>query len=178
MARHSTVLLGGARSGKSDAAVTMAMAWGGPVTFVATAVAFDDDMAARIERHKQERPTDWALIEEPINLSGALRAAAPGDLVVIDCLTVWVGTLMHHGADEPAIHERAAAVVAAIASRPGPTIVISNEVGLGLHPETPLGRQYRDVLGRVNQRVVAGADRAFLLVAGRAIPLLDMESMW
>jgi adenosyl cobinamide kinase/adenosyl cobinamide phosphate guanylyltransferase len=175
---HSTVLLGGARSGKSDAAVRMAIAWGGPVTFVATAEAFDADMAERISRHRTERPADWALIEEPVNLARALGLAPPGDLALVDCLTVWVGTLMHHGFDEVAIHQRAAAVVSAIAARPGPTIVISNEVGLGLHPETPLGRQYRDILGRVNQHFVAGTDRAFLLVAGRAVPLLDTGSLW
>ena len=156
----------------------MAIAWGGPVTFVATAEAFDDDMASRIERHRIERPADWALIEEPIDLAGALHAVPAGELALVDCLTVWVGTLMHHGFDEPAILERAAAVVDRIAGRSGPTIVISNEVGLGLHPETPLGRQYRDILGRVNQRMVAGTERAFLLVAGRAVPLLDTGSLW
>jgi adenosyl cobinamide kinase/adenosyl cobinamide phosphate guanylyltransferase len=93
--------------------------------------------------------------------------------VIVDCLTVWVGNLFHH---RPEIGDRETAyaeLVAALATRTGPTVVVSNEVGLGLHPDTALGREYRDELGRLNQRVAAAADRALLLVAGRALTLTD-----
>jgi adenosylcobinamide kinase / adenosylcobinamide-phosphate guanylyltransferase len=169
----STVLLGGARSGKSDLAVKMAQAWGGPVTLIATAEAFDADMTARIARHRLDRPTDWTVVEEPIDLGYALHNAADDHLVLVDCLTVWVGTLMFREYSEDDIQARVATMLTVVARRTAPTIFVSNEVGLGVHPETDMGREYRDILGRVNQRVVAGTDRAFFLVAGRALLLLD-----
>lgn len=174
----STILLGGARSGKSELAVRMAQAWGGPVTLIATAEAFDDDMTARIARHRLDRPAEWAVVEEPIDLGYALHNAPEDHLVLVDCLTVWVGTLMFREYREDDIQARVATILTVIARRTTPTIFVSNEVGLGVHPETDMGRNYRDVLGRVNQRVVAGTDRAFFLVAGRALPLLDGADLW
>ena len=174
----STVLLGGARSGKSDLAVRMARAWGGPVTLIATAEAFDDDMTARIARHRADRPAEWVVVEEPIDLGYALHKAPDDHLVLVDCLTVWVGTLMFREYTEDDIQARVATMLTVVARRTTPTIFVSNEVGLGVHPETDMGRNYRDVLGRVNQRVVAGTDRAFFLVAGRALPLLDGADLW
>ncbi len=174
----STVLLGGARSGKSDLAVRMARAWGGPVTLIATAEAFDDDMTARIARHRADRPAEWVVVEEPIDLGNALHNAPDDHLVLIDCLTVWVGTLMFREYSEDDIQARVATMLTVVARRTTPTIFVSNEVGLGVHPETDMGRHYRDILGRVNQRVVAGTDRAFFLVAGRALPLLDGADLW
>jgi adenosylcobinamide kinase / adenosylcobinamide-phosphate guanylyltransferase len=174
----STVLLGGARSGKSDLAVRMAQAWGGPVALIATAEAFDDDMRARIARHRLDRPSDWMVVEEPIDIGYALHNAPENHLVLVDCLTVWVGTLMFREYSEEDIQARVATMLAVVARRTAPTIFVSNEVGLGVHPETDMGRDYRDILGRVNQRVVAGTDRAFFLVAGRAMPLLDGADLW
>lgn len=171
-ASGSTVLLGGARSGKSDLAVRMAILWNGPVCLVATAEAFDADIAARIARHRLDRPSHWTVVEEPADLADAVLRTEPDHLVIIDCLTVWVGTLMYRGEPEGEIYGRVDKLLEAIAGRTVPTLIVSNEVGLGLIPETELGRHYRDILGRVNQRVVAGTDRAFLLVAGRALPLL------
>ena len=173
MTANSTLLLGGARSGKSDMAVRMAVAWSGPVSMVATAEAFDADMAARIAQHRLERPAHWTVIEEPIDLATAAYSADETHFLLIDCLTTWVGTLMHREYRETDIQARVETLMTVLGRRRTPTVLVSNEVGLGLHPETELGRQYRDILGRVNQRVANSVDRAFLVVAGRALPLLD-----
>jgi len=170
-----TFLLGGARSGKSTLAVEIGRrhaATGGDVVFVATAEAFDDDLRSRIALHRLERP-DWPTVEAPVALAAAITDVPADALVIVDCLTVWLGNLFHH---VRAPHERADAqrsFVAALAHRSGPAVVVSNEVGLGLHPDTSMGREYRDELGRLNQRMAAAADRTLLLVAGRALPLAD-----
>jgi adenosyl cobinamide kinase/adenosyl cobinamide phosphate guanylyltransferase len=167
-----TLLLGGARSGKSALAVEIGRRHEGPVTFIATSPpALDGDLAARIARHRAERPA-WPTIEEPIDLAGALASAGDG-LAIVDCVTLWVNNLLHRGDDERTIETAAADVAQTTAARRGPTVVITNEVGLGVHPTTDLGRRYRDLLGRVNQRWAAAADTSLLLVAGRAIPLTD-----
>jgi adenosylcobinamide kinase / adenosylcobinamide-phosphate guanylyltransferase len=173
-----TLLLGGARSGKSDMAVELGQRWAGEVCFVATAVAFDDDMASRIDRHRFDRPLAWGLVEEPVDLAKALDRAGGHTFAIVDCLTVWVGTLQYREETEADIYQRTDDLLEAVAARSGPTVIVSNEVGLGLHPETQLGRHYRDILGRVNQRVAARADHAFLLVAGRALRLRDIDELW
>lgn len=167
-----TFLVGGARSGKSTLAVELGVRHDGPVVFIATAEAFDDDLRERIVRHRAERP-DWPTVEVPVELADAVRHA-PGDaLVIVDCLTVWMANLFHHMPDLVAREIACSDLVAALTDRSGPIVVVSNEVGLGLHPDTPLGREYRDELGRLNQRVAAIAGRSLLLVAGRALPLTD-----
>ena len=158
------VLLGGARSGKSTRAVSLASGAGAPVTFVATGEARDDEMEARIEEHRRTRPSGWTTIEEPLELRGALEAVPAADTVVIDCLSLWVANLLEHDRDPDDL-----APVAA--SRPGLTIAVSNEVGLGIVPANALARRYRDVLGWVNAAWVAASDEAFLCVAGRTIAL-------
>ena len=160
------MLLGGARSGKSALAVELA---GKRATYVATAVASDDEMAARIERHRAERPPAWTTVEEPVALGVAL-AAVEGDAVV-DCLSLWVSNLMEAGWEDEAIEDEARAIARAAAARPGMTVAVSNEVGSGVVPATPLGRRYRDVLGGVNRAWATEADRALLVVAGRALEL-------
>jgi adenosyl cobinamide kinase/adenosyl cobinamide phosphate guanylyltransferase len=166
-----TVLLGGARSGKSALAVELAVRRGSDaVTYLATSptIPDDDDLARRIARHRAERPAAWTTIEEPLDIAGALaRVATP--VVVVDCVTVWAGNMLHHGRTEQAILEASDAAIAAVAGRDA--VVVSNEVGLGIVPVNELAREYRDVLGRVNQRWVAAADRALFMVAGRALPL-------
>lgn len=167
-----TFLVGGARSGKSTLAVELGVRHDGPVVFLATAEAFDDDLRERIVRHRAERP-DWPTVEVPVELADAVRHAPDDALLIVDCLTVWVGNLFHH---RPGVADRDIAysdLIASLAARPGRTVVVSNEVGLGLHPDTALGRDYRDELGRLNQRVAAVADRSLLLVAGRALALSD-----
>ncbi|WP_116999624.1 bifunctional adenosylcobinamide kinase/adenosylcobinamide-phosphate guanylyltransferase [Desertimonas flava] len=170
-----TFLVGGARSGKSRFAVEFGRrheAAGGTVSFVATAPRLDDaDWAERIDRHIAERPA-WRTIEEPVDLVSALTTAGD-DLAIVDCLTLWVSNLMFAEQDDEAILAAAAELSDVARSRSAPTVVVSNEVGLGIHPHTELGRRFRDVLGTVNQRVGTAADRCLLFVAGRAVDLAD-----
>ena len=167
-----TFLLGGARSGKSALAVRLASEWGGPVVFVATAERRDDpEMDARIESHRAERPPEWETVEAPLELGAIVASAAPDACVVLDCLTLWVSNALEAGWSDPETEAAALELARAAAAREAPTVVVSNEVGLGVVPDTPLGRRYRDVLGRVNAVVAAEADRALLVVAGRALEL-------
>jgi adenosyl cobinamide kinase/adenosyl cobinamide phosphate guanylyltransferase len=161
-----TLLLGGARSGKSALAVRMATEAGRPVVFVATGEAGDAEMAERVRLHRESRPADWTTVEEPLELRRALDDAGDA-LVVVDCLTLWVANALEGGWSAARIEEHAAEA----ASRAGDTIAVSNEVGLGVVPATPLGRTYRDVLGRVNAIWAAAADEALFVVAGRTLEL-------
>jgi adenosyl cobinamide kinase/adenosyl cobinamide phosphate guanylyltransferase len=173
-----TVLLGGARSGKSALAVEIANRAGNEVTYVATSptIAGDHDLAERIAHHRAERPTTWITIEEELDIAAALaRVATP--VVIVDCLTVWTGNMFHHGRDESAILDASDAAIAAVTDRDLVAVVISNEVGLGIVPDNELARDYRDALGRVNQRWVAAADHALLMVAGRALPLHEPHGL-
>jgi adenosyl cobinamide kinase/adenosyl cobinamide phosphate guanylyltransferase len=161
-------LLGGARSGKSTLAVQLATESEAPVVFVATAEAFDDEMRERIAAHRGERPRGWQTVEAPRELADALRTIDREATVVVDCLSLWVANLLQSGA---AVEEEARQVAGLAAARPGRTIAVSNEVGLGLVPTNALGRRYRDLLGRTNAIWAASAAQAFLIVAGRALPL-------
>lgn len=167
-----TLVLGGARSGKSAWAVELGRRHVGEVVLIATAVAADDDLAERIERHRADRP-DWPTVEEPLELEVALASVDDHAFVIIDCLTLWVSNLLWHGRADDEVTALATAAAGRAARRTGPTVAITNEVGLGIHPETALGRRYRDVLGRVNQAWAATAERNLLLVAGRAVRLHD-----
>ena len=159
-----TLLLGGARSGKSRLAVRLASACGRPVVFVATGEAGDDEMGARIARHRAERPLEWRTVEEPVELHAAIDSAPADACVVVDCLSLWVANLLEHGR-EPDLR---------VPRRSGPTIAVSNEVGLGIVPANPLARTYRDVLGRVNAAWAEAAEEAYLVVAGKALRLVDV----
>ena len=168
-----TLLLGGARSGKSALAVRAARGWGGPVEVVVTAEARDAEMAARIRRHRAERPAGWRTVEAPRELEMALQGTAPGALVIVDCLTLWVANLMEQGLDDGRVEAMARSAAATAAARAAPTVAVSNEVGAGIVPADALSRRYRDLLGQVNAAWAAAADRSLLLVAGRALPLVD-----
>ena len=163
-----TVLLGGARAGKSALALDFARDQSAPVVYVATAQAGDEEMASRIAQHRTERPEAWRTVEEPIALRSAVAAVEPDACVVVDCLTLWVANLLARGDD---VLPEAEAVAELAAGRRGPTIVVSNEVGLGIVPASPVAREYRDVLGAVNAAFVRRADDAAFVVAGCAIPL-------
>jgi adenosylcobinamide kinase / adenosylcobinamide-phosphate guanylyltransferase len=165
------VLVGGARAGKSVLAADLARRWGGPVAFVATAEARDEEMRSRIERHRAERPAEWTTVEEPLRLRDALVGVDDRALAVVDCLTLWVANLLERGDSEQEIVEEAEAVASAAGARASPVLVVTNEVGLGIVPSTPSGRAYRDLLGTVNSTFVEHADKAALVVAGRLLQL-------
>jgi adenosylcobinamide kinase/adenosylcobinamide-phosphate guanylyltransferase len=166
-----TLLTGGARSGKSALAVRRARAHDGPVVFIATAEPRDEEMAERIVRHRAERPAGWRTVEAPHELADA-AAALPGDAVlVVDCLALWVSNLVERGDDEDTVVAHADRLGRLAAQRRPPAIVVTNEVGLGLVPMHPVGRAYRDVLGRVNVTVARHASLAQLVVAGRTLTL-------
>ena len=156
-----TLVLGGARSGKS--AVAERLAGDGPVTYVATFVgdADDADMAARVALHRERRPATWTTVETA-DIAGAVRAAS--GTVVVDSLTTWVG-----GA--PGFAVDVAGLCLALGDAEGDVIVVTDEVGFGVHPSTEPGRRFRDALGLVNQSVSAVADEALLVVAGRVLRL-------
>ena len=165
------VLIGGARAGKSALAAQLAGRFDGPVAVVATAEARDEEMRARIERHRARRPAAWTTVEEPLELRRALAALDDRAFVVIDCLTLWVANVLERGDAEERIVAEATAVAAAAAARAAPVVAVTNEVGLGVVPATPLGRAFRDVLGAVNTAFVEHADEAALVVAGRLLQL-------
>jgi adenosylcobinamide kinase/adenosylcobinamide-phosphate guanylyltransferase len=165
------VLVGGARAGKSALAADFARRWEGPVAYVATAEARDEEMRSRIEMHRAGRPAEWTTVEEPLQLREVLVGLDDGALAVVDCLTLWVANLLERGDTEQEIVAEAVAVAAAARARAAPVLVVTNEVGLGIVPATPSGRAYRDLLGRVNSTFVEHADRAALVVAGRLLQL-------
>jgi adenosylcobinamide kinase / adenosylcobinamide-phosphate guanylyltransferase len=165
------LLIGGARSGKSSLALELAGRAGGPVTVVVTGEARDDEMAERIRHHRAERPSEWPVVEEPCDLGMALSRAAGEAAVIVDCLSLWVANLLERGDSDDEVEAAARAVAAEAAGRPGLTVAVTNEVGLGIVPATPLGRRYRDVLGRVNADWSDAADQVLFLVAGRALRL-------
>lgn len=176
-ASELTLVLGGARSGKSAYARSLCRGRGG-VVFVATASAGDDEeMAARIRRHRSERPREWVTIEAPLEVAASVRQAEPSNAVVlVDCVTLWISNLLlelhgNRALDADARESRVLAEARALveACRGRDVVLVSNEVGGGIVPETPLGREFRDLQGRVNQVLAEAASRVVLLVAG--IPL-------
>ncbi|HEX3576565.1 MAG TPA: bifunctional adenosylcobinamide kinase/adenosylcobinamide-phosphate guanylyltransferase [Rhodopila sp.] len=163
----TTLVLGGARSGKSRYAEALITRHPAPWVYVATAEAFDDEMRARIAQHQAARQPGWRTIEAPTALADVLdqETALP---VLVDCLTLWLTNLMLGGHDIPAA---ITTLEAALARRRLPTVLVSNEVGLGIVPETPLGRTFRDEAGRLNQLVAARADHVVFMVAGLPMTL-------
>ncbi|MCW5773463.1 MAG: bifunctional adenosylcobinamide kinase/adenosylcobinamide-phosphate guanylyltransferase [Rhodospirillaceae bacterium] len=163
-----TLVTGGARAGKSRYAERLMQSRPGRHVMVATAIAGDDEMAARITRHRAERDPNWETIEQPISVRSAIRnAARPDRIVLVDCLTLWISNLMGENRD---IDLEVAGLVGTLRTASGPVMLISNEVGLGIVPDNALARAYRDHLGRTNQAVAAMADCVLFLVAG--IPLV------
>ncbi len=165
----SQFILGGARSGKSQRALELAEGTGDRRTFIATAEAWDEEMAERIARHKTERGAGWSTIEAPHDLVSAIHVAAEqADVCLVDCLTLWLSNLMHQDQDIALETEQ---LCDAIAQMPIPIILVSNEVGLGLVPETPLGRTFRDAQGRLNQAVARVCERVEFVAAGLPLTL-------
>lgn len=164
-----TLVLGGAASGKSRFAQQLAEAAGWPLLYVATARAGDAEMKGRIDRHRRERGERWQTLEETHDLAGRLPAAARDKAaVLIDCVTLWLSNLLLEDVQhrEESVWPAVEALLAAFDQIHVPVILVSNELGLGLVPETPLGRVFRDLAGKVNQRLAARADQVWLVTAG------------
>jgi adenosyl cobinamide kinase/adenosyl cobinamide phosphate guanylyltransferase len=169
----TTLVLGGARSGKSRFALD-AQRPDARIIFMATAQPTDAEMRERIDRHRAERPRHWRTLEEPYDLIPRLReACADADAVIVDCLTVWAANLMLRGDPDDHVVKQADELAALLALRAADVTLVSNEVGLGVHPSTDEGRHFRDLLGALNQRVARAADRVVLMVAG--VPLTVKE---
>jgi len=167
-----TLVLGGARSGKStyalEAAQINARARGAKLVMLATAEALDDDMKDRIARHKAERGPDWETIEVPLDLGGAVGRLQPDTVAVVDCLTLWVSNLMMKDQD---IEAAGAALLETLAHCRCPLWMVSNEVGLGVVPDNALARRFRDVCGRLHRQIAAQAEHVVMLVAGLPLAL-------
>lgn len=172
-----TLILGGARSGKSAYAEKLAIEYAGQVTYIATAQALDQEMLQRVAAHRQARPAAWTTLEIPLGVGQALFAGAPlAGLVLLDCLTLLVSNLLMQvctpddDVDETAgsalVDEEIESLLRAVRLSEADFIVVSNEVGLGLVPPYPLGRVYRDLLGRANQRLASQADQVIFMIAG------------
>ena len=171
--RKRILILGGARSGKSTFALREASAAEGEKACVATAEALDDEMETRIANHRKERGRRWRTYEEPVEVPALLRRLGPDHaIILIDCLTLWVSNLMMR---QLPFGRYADELVEAISDdTPGLLYIVSNEVGLGLVPETPLGRDYRDNIGRLNASVAAAATDVYFMAAG--IPMKIKET--
>jgi adenosyl cobinamide kinase/adenosyl cobinamide phosphate guanylyltransferase len=166
-----TLLTGGARSGKSSLAVRLAEESGAPVSLVVTGEARDEEMAERIRLHRESRPAEWTVIEEPVDMERALAEVDPSHTLIVDCLTLWVSNLLEAGVVSEEIAGRARRTAKVCADRAGPTIAITNEVGMGVVPMSALGRRFQDDLGLTNQIWAEAADRTLLMVAGRTLEL-------
>jgi adenosylcobinamide kinase/adenosylcobinamide-phosphate guanylyltransferase len=162
-----TLVLGGARSGKSRYAERLISSLPPPWIYLATAQAGDEEMAARIAEHRERRGDGWQTVEAPHDLASALRAAAPGRPVLVDCLTLWLSNRMLADAD---LDQETDALEQVLRHRDAPVALVANEVGSGIVPDNALARRFRDRQGLLNQRLAACADQVVLLVAG--LPLI------
>lgn len=158
-----TLVLGGAASGKSDFAEMLARKTKLPRSYIATAQAFDDEMREKIAKHQRDRGDGWHTTEAPIELCSALSSQAKGNVVLIDCLTLWLSNLLLADQNITEVHKN---LLNALQKFDGPVICVSNEVGLGLVPDTPLGRKFREAQGRLNREIAAKADLVVLVTAG------------
>jgi adenosylcobinamide kinase/adenosylcobinamide-phosphate guanylyltransferase len=162
--RTLTLVLGGARSGKSRHAEQLALASGLAPVYLATAQPLDDEMARRIAAHRARRGAPWHTIEEPLDLARGLQdACAPERIVVVDCLTLWLTNLMVAGR---AVEAECAALLAALADLDGPAVLVSNEVGQGITPENAMARRFIDHAGSLHQAIAEQADAVVLMTAG------------
>ena len=158
-----TLVLGGARSGKSRHAEALIEALPAPWVYIATAQAYDDEMRARIAEHRARRSQDWRTVDAPMALPEALRAVPSGQPVLVDCLTLWLTNLILAERD---IAIATGELMAACREAQGPVVLVSNEVGLGIVPENALARRFRDEAGRLHQRLASQAERVVFMVAG------------
>jgi adenosylcobinamide kinase/adenosylcobinamide-phosphate guanylyltransferase len=160
-------ITGGARSGKSAYAEQLARGLTGRRAYIATAQALDAEMAARIEKHRRDRGSVWDTYEEPLAVAELLRKlSARYEVALLDCLTLWLSNAMAHSSSDNAVLSRSDELVKAIREFPGACIIVSNEVGLGIVPDNPLARKFRDLAGTLNQKVAQTADEVYFTAAG------------
>ena len=160
------LILGGVRSGKSRYAAELARQQGCPITLIATGAALDDEMAARIEAHRANRPATWAVVEEPTHLAAALAATAGENRVVlVDCLTLWLSNMLC-GDDPDALRRESRSLVETLPALPGHCVLVANEVGLGIIPVNALARRFADEAGAIHQGLAGICDRVVFMVAG------------
>jgi adenosylcobinamide kinase / adenosylcobinamide-phosphate guanylyltransferase len=172
------LILGGARSGKSTVACRLAQQSGSEVTFVATARPLDDEMRERIAAHIEDRPVSWVTIEAPLDLPEAVAGAEETHAVIVDCVTVWISNLIVElGLTHDEVLGRVDGLIAVCREREALTVLVSNEVGMGVVPETVLGRSFRDLQGLANNVIAANATSVGLVVAGRVLNL-DAQEDW
>jgi adenosylcobinamide kinase/adenosylcobinamide-phosphate guanylyltransferase len=170
-----TLVLGGARSGKSRYAEQLATETGKPVTYIATAQVYDDEFAQRIHHHQQRRPSDWQLVEEPFFLSETIRQlAAPNRSLLVDCLTLWIAQWICpecHPPQDTSWESERQALLELLPTLPGDIILVSNEVGMGIVPLGEINRRFQDEQGRLNQAVATMCDKAVFMAAGLPMTL-------
>lgn len=167
-----TLVIGGARSGKSTFAENLVGASARPRRYIATAEAWDDEMRARIARHRADRGPEWITVEAPLDLAAALGAARAGEAVLVDCATLW---LTNHLLAEHDLGDEIARLLDALAACAAPVVIVSNETGWGIVPENALARRFRDEQGRLNQRLAAEAGLVVTVIAG--LPLVLKGSL-
>jgi adenosylcobinamide kinase/adenosylcobinamide-phosphate guanylyltransferase len=162
-----TLVGGGARSGKSRHALALARKRGSRLVFLATAEAFDEEMAARVAKHRAERGAEFSTVEEPLEIAAAIRRTTDADAIVVDCLTLWLSNIMlTFGRDVDAEIEK---FIVAAQSCPAAVIAVTNEVGCGIVPDNTLGRDFRDRSGVLNQRVAAAAEDVYWMIFGQPL---------
>ena len=187
MNNRLSLVLGGVRSGKSEFGEELAGEEGKPVLYVATGVASDPEMNQRIQCHRESRPDDWKTLEAPIDLDGALdkalNAADAPEVVLVDSLDSWIGNLLEHHEDDPReileslVQDSLGRMIDVCGQSSASVVIVSSEVGLTLVPPFPLGRRFQNLLGLVNQKVAAAADRVYLVVAGVPMTIKDSDKV-
>lgn len=162
------LVTGGTRSGKSSFAQTLAGAVKGRKAFIATAEPLDQEMKQRITRHRKKRPAGWDTIEEPLHLAKTLKRCGESyDVVLIDCLTLWISNLLvNKSMNEKAILKKISTLIASCKEIPSRVVMVTNELGMGIVPANRLSRRYRDLVGKANQQIAAEADEVYFLVSG------------
>ncbi|MCK5708231.1 MAG: bifunctional adenosylcobinamide kinase/adenosylcobinamide-phosphate guanylyltransferase [Candidatus Aureabacteria bacterium] len=159
-------ITGSVRSGKSDLAVRLAKERSKKVVFLATCKPADDEMRERVDKHKKERPKDWGTIEEEKEIASVIANSKADQTIIIDCLTLWISNLLMSGLTEQEIKEKIGELIDALQKTYSTTILVSNEVGWGIVPENKIARMFRDIMGRLHQRIGCVSDEVYLVVSG------------
>ena len=172
-----TLILGGARSGKSQFALKLAQKTARSVVFIATATVSDREMRRRIKLHRKNRPSYWKTIEEPKKLSFLVkRISKKTDLIIIDCMTIFISNLILEGKSDYSIQNEVNSALRTIRKSGFNSLIVSNEVGMGIVPDNPLARRFRDLAGKINQSIAAASDEAYLMVSGLPLKLKGADN--